>query len=70
MPLPSNERRAIHTDTHRLMGEIYEVRRRDGLKCHDIYIYIYIYTKFQKDWLRHLKVNRGTYRHTDRMEIA
>jgi hypothetical protein len=27
----------IHTETHRLMGHIYEVRRWDGLKCHDIH---------------------------------
>jgi hypothetical protein len=26
------------------------VYNRDGLICHDIYIYIYIYTKFHKDW--------------------
>jgi hypothetical protein len=35
------------------MGGIYEVRRWDGLRCHDIYIY----TKFHKDWLRHSEVN-------------
>jgi hypothetical protein len=31
-PLPSNERR----DTHTLTGGRFEVRRWDGLKCHDI----------------------------------
>jgi hypothetical protein len=33
------------------MGEIYEVRIWDGLRCHDIHI------KFHKDWFRHLKIN-------------
>jgi hypothetical protein len=33
--LPSNDR-GVHIQTHRLMGRIYKVRRRDGLKCHDI----------------------------------
>jgi hypothetical protein len=34
------------------MGRIYEVRRSDGLRCHDIH------TKCHKDWFRHSKVNR------------
>jgi hypothetical protein len=58
-PLPSNEniytlpslclatKGGIHIQTHRLMVGIYEVRRSDGLGCHDIQ------TKFRKDWLRH-----------------
>jgi hypothetical protein len=57
-PLPSNDR-GIHIQTHRLMGDIYEVRRWDGLRCHDIHI------KFHKDWFMHAKLNRGdteTYR--------
>jgi hypothetical protein len=40
--LPSNER-GIHVQTHRLMGRIYEARRWNGLRCHDIH------TKFHKD---------------------
>jgi hypothetical protein len=35
------------------MGEIYEVRRWDGLRCHDIH------TKFHKDWFSHSKVDMG-----------
>jgi hypothetical protein len=52
--LPSNDR-GIHIQTHRLMGGIYEIRRWDGLRCHDIY------TKFHKDWLRPSKVDMGGY---------
>jgi hypothetical protein len=44
-PLPSN----IHIQTHRLMGGIYDVRRWDGLRCHD--------TKFHTDWLRLSKID-------------
>jgi hypothetical protein len=29
--------RGEYTQTHRLMGKIYEVRRWDGLRCHDIH---------------------------------
>jgi hypothetical protein len=36
-PLPSNGKR-IRILIHRLMGGIYEVRRWDGLRCHDIHI--------------------------------
>jgi hypothetical protein len=50
-PLPSNGR-GIYIQTHRLPRGIYEVRRSDGLRCHDIN------TKFHKDWFSHLKVNR------------
>jgi hypothetical protein len=35
------------------MGEIYEVRYWDGLRCHDIH------TKFHTEWLRQSKVDRG-----------
>jgi hypothetical protein len=51
-PLPSNDR-GIHIQIHRLMGGIYEVRRSDGLRCHDTH------TKFHKDWFRHSNVNGG-----------
>jgi hypothetical protein len=55
----------IHIETHRLLGGIYEVRRLDGLRCHDIH------TKFHKDWFSHSKViTWGIHKHTDRMEIA
>jgi hypothetical protein len=51
----------IHTKAHRLVGGIYEVRRSDGLKYHDIN------TMCHKDWLRHSEVNGvGIYRHTDK----
>jgi hypothetical protein len=42
-PFPSNDK-GIQIQTQRLMERIYEVRRWDGLRCHDIY------TKFHKDW--------------------
>jgi hypothetical protein len=45
---PSN----IHIQTHRLMGGIYEVRRLDGMRCHDIHT-------ISKNEFRHSKVNRG-----------
>jgi hypothetical protein len=51
--------RGIHIQTRRLMGGIYEVRRLDGLRFHDIH------AKFNKDWFRYSKVHRGdtqTYR--------
>jgi hypothetical protein len=41
-----------------LLGGIYELRRRDGLKCHDTH------TKFNKDWFRNSKVVEE-YTHTD-----
>jgi hypothetical protein len=34
--LPSNHK-WVHIQTHRLTGEIYEVCRSDGLRCHDIH---------------------------------
>jgi hypothetical protein len=61
-PLPSKDR-GIDIETHRLMGKIYEVRRWDGLRYHDIR------TKFHKDRFRHSENNRGTYRDTDSMAI-
>jgi hypothetical protein len=42
------------------MGGIYEVRRSDGPRCHDI-------TKIHKDWFSHSKLGRGdtnTHTHT------
>jgi hypothetical protein len=49
----------MHIQTHRLMGRIYEVRRWDGLRCHNIH------TEFQKVWFGHSKVDRGdTYTQT------
>jgi hypothetical protein len=50
-PLPSNDRR--DTQTHRLMGGIYELCLSDGHKCHDIH------TKFHNDWFSHSKVEWG-----------
>jgi hypothetical protein len=49
-----------------LMGVIYELRRRDGIRCHDID------TKFHKVWFCHSKVNREvyTYRNTDNNVIS
>jgi hypothetical protein len=43
----------IYIQTHRVMEGIYEVRCWDGLRCHDIHM------KFNKDCLRHSKVDRG-----------
>jgi hypothetical protein len=51
-PLPSNDR-GIHIQTHRLVGDIYEVRRCDGLRCHDVH------SKYRKDWFMDLEVNKG-----------
>lgn len=61
-PLPSNDR-GIHLQAHRLMGEIYEVCRLDGLRRHDIR------TKFHTDWFSHSEVNIGNSQ-THSMEIA
>jgi hypothetical protein len=44
-PLPSTDM-VRHVQTHRLMGGIYELRRSDGCRCHDIHI------KFERDWFR------------------
>jgi hypothetical protein len=49
-PLPSDVK-----GTHILMGSIYEVRRRDGLRYHDTH------TKFHNDWFRHSEIYRGIY---------
>jgi hypothetical protein len=57
VPLPSNYK-GIHIQTHRPMGGIYEVRRWDGLRCHDLH------TKFHKDWVRHSEVYRRGYTDT------
>jgi hypothetical protein len=51
-PLPSHDR-AIHIQTYRFMGGIFQSDRWDGLRCRDIS------TKFHKDWFRHSQVNRG-----------
>jgi hypothetical protein len=59
-----NNDRGIHIQTHRLMREISELLRWDGLSCHDIH------TKFHKDFFRHSKLKGGKHRHTDRKEIA
>jgi hypothetical protein len=53
--------------THKVIGRIYEVRRRDGLRCHDIH------TKFHKDSFSNSKVNRGDIeahrQHGDRISL-
>jgi hypothetical protein len=54
--LPSN----VRIRRHRLMGGIYEVRRSDGLRCHE----------FHEDYFRHSGVSRRGFKHTDSMEIA
>lgn len=46
-----------------LMGEIYELRRRDGFRYYDIH------TNYHKGWFRHPKVNLGG-THTDRKVIS
>jgi hypothetical protein len=56
-PLPSNDRK-VHIQTYRSMGGIYEVRRWEGPKCHDIR------TKFHKDWFSHSKVDGVIHRDT------
>jgi hypothetical protein len=48
------------------MGDIIEVRRSDGVRCHDIRVH----TKFHTDWFRHQKVDGGIHRHTDIMVIS
>jgi hypothetical protein len=48
-PLPNNYI-VVHIQIRRLVGGIYEVRRWDGLRCHDMH------TKFHKNCLRHSKV--------------
>jgi hypothetical protein len=70
-PLPSNDK-GWHIQTHRLMGTIYEVRRWDGLRCHDILVH----AKFYKDRFRHSKVDGGegiyiqTHAHTHIKDIS
>jgi hypothetical protein len=41
------------------MVGVYEVRRSDGLRCHDVH------TRFHKDWFRHSKV---IHRHAGRRQ--
>jgi hypothetical protein len=47
------------------MGGICEVRRWDGLRCHDMH------TKFHEEWFRHSKVNWGGIHreHGDRINL-
>jgi hypothetical protein len=53
-PLPSKYKRDTHTDIpYRLMGEIYEVGRLNGLRCYDIH------TKFHEDYFGNSVVNMG-----------
>jgi hypothetical protein len=47
--------------THRLMVGIYEVSCSDGLRCHNTH------TKFNEEWFRNSKFDRGGY--TDGMQI-
>jgi hypothetical protein len=42
-----------YIQTHRLMGQVYEVCRLDGQKCHNIHI------NFRKYWFRLSKVDMG-----------
>jgi hypothetical protein len=50
-PLPRNDRK-MHIQTHGLIGGIYEVRRSDWFRCHDVR------TKFHKNWFRQSTVDR------------
>jgi hypothetical protein len=50
--------------TLRLIGGIYEVRRRDELRCHDIH------AKFRKDWFTHSKVHTGGYIGTPHVDLT
>jgi hypothetical protein len=52
-PLPST----IHIQAHRLMGEIYEVHRWDGLRCRDTHI------KFHKYFFSHSNVDMAEQGH-------
>jgi hypothetical protein len=42
----------------RLMWGIYEIRRWDGLRCHELHI------RFHKDWFRNSKIDTGEYTDT------
>jgi hypothetical protein len=53
--LPS---RCLATYTYTQIGDIYEVHRSDGTRCHDIH------TKFHKDWFRNSKVDMGGFTDT------
>jgi hypothetical protein len=46
-PLPSNGK-GIHIEIHRLMGDIYEVRRWDGSRCPDVPGFIKLGSVIQK----------------------
>jgi hypothetical protein len=55
----------IHIQTHKLMGELYDICHSNELGYHATH------TKFHKYWFRHSKVDRGgIHRHADSMEIA
>jgi hypothetical protein len=58
--LPSNEK-GIHMQIHRLMGENYEIRRKDGCKCHNIRVH----SKFHKYWFRYIARYSQTHRQRD-----
>jgi hypothetical protein len=51
-PLANNDK-GIDIQAHRLMGEIYEVRRRDGFRC------LNVHNKFHKYWFKYSKVDTG-----------
>jgi hypothetical protein len=50
------------------MGGIYEVRRSDGLRCHDIATYIPSFIKTGSSIQK--LIREGIHRHTDSMLIA
>jgi hypothetical protein len=54
-PAFASNDKGTHVQTHRLIGGICEVRRWNGLRCHDNLIR----TKFHKNWFRHSKFNSG-----------
>jgi hypothetical protein len=56
-PLPSK-----NEETHGLMTGIYELRRSDGLRCHDVS------TIFHKDWFSHSEVD-GVTQHGDYISL-
>jgi hypothetical protein len=64
-PLPSNDR-GIHIQTYRTMGEIFEVRCWEGLRCHNI-LQIRSFIKIASS-IR--KLTRGIHRLTDSIEIV
>jgi hypothetical protein len=46
-----------------MMGGIYEVRRWDRLRCHDIH------TEFLTDWFRHSNVDTEEYTHRQQGDL-